>query len=672
MAGIQPPADDSHRDRGSRLPRAAVRLEGRRDRGGDRAGARPEHLQLHLLARRPAAALAAAAVPRGRHALCPRDGGRAHPVPVLCRDLRHDHRHRERPVADLTVARGAVRPRLGHEQLSDPRGHLLGRARPVRALRRKQMGHRSALSAPGRERAPREPRVGGADVQRRGGAPQSRQPVLDAAAPRAPGRARTRPRRLRGGAAARASAGGPVSDVAVREDPALRRARAAAVTPCDGDGTTRLCPHGGRSMTKRKGIDRRKFVTATGTAVAASALGPTIRIKRPEKTLKILQWSHFVPSYDVWFDKYAKDWGTAKGVDVTVDHIALADLGTRANAEVAAQQGHDLFQFLSPPGAFETQVLDMADVVTEAERQHGPILDLCKRSTYNPVTRKWFGFSDNYVPDPGDYLKSLWTEIGMADGPTTWEDLVKAAPLIKGKHPEIQIPIGIGMSQELDSNMAARAMLWSFDGSIQDAAENVVLNSDSSLEALEFGVRLFKAGMTPAVMSWNAASNNQALNARRTGYILNSISAYRTAQDNKLPVADDIFFVPALKGPRGTRWASEHVMGIYVIWKFAQSADVAKQLLLDLVAHYRDAVSASRRSNFPSYPGSAAEAGLSAAQTSAAGQRWLEQATANDPFGSTPPSKLKPISTALQWATNIGHPGPANPAESEVFDTFVL
>src|SRR2546425_739329 len=347
----------------------------------------------------------------------------------------------------------------------------------------------------------------------------------------------------------------------------------------------------GRSMTKpRKGIDRREFVTtATGAAVAV-ALGPTIWIKRQQKTLKILQWSHFVPSYDAWFDKYAKDWGTSQGVDVTVDHISLADLGTRANAEVAAQQGHDLFQFLSPPGAFEPQTLDMADVVQEAERRHGPIIDLCKRSTYNPVTKKWFGFSDNYVPDPGDYLKSVWTEIGMPDGPVTWEDLVKAAPLIKSKHPEIQIPIGIGMSQELDSNMAARAMLWSFDGSVQDKNENVVLKSEQSLAAVEFGVRLFAAGMNPSVLSWNAASNNQALNARQTGYILNSISAYRTAQDNKLPVADDIFFVPALKGPRGTRWASEHVMGIYVICKFAQSPDVAKQFLLDLIGHYRDAV----------------------------------------------------------------------------------
>ncbi len=178
-------------------------------------------------------------------------------------------------------------------------------------------------------------------------------------------------------------------------------------------------------MTKRKTIDRRAFVATTTGAATALAL-PTIRIKRQQKTLKILQWSHFVPSYDVWFDQYAKDWGTAQGAEVTVDHINLAELVTRANAEVAAQQGHDLFQFLSPPGAFEPQTLDMADVVQEAERRHGPILDLCKRSTYNPVTKRWFGFSDNYVPDPGDYLKSVWTEIGMPDGPATWEDLVKA------------------------------------------------------------------------------------------------------------------------------------------------------------------------------------------------------------------------------------------------------
>src|SRR5437667_10799701 len=123
-------------------------------------------------------------------------------------------------------------------------------------------------------------------------------------------------------------------------------------------------------MTRRKGMDRRQFVTTTGAAAAAVALGPTILIKRPQKTLKIIQWSHFVPAYDTWFDKYAKDWGKQKGVEVTVDHISLADLTTRANAEVAAQQGNDIFQFLSPPGAVDTQVIDMADDVRTDDRAH--------------------------------------------------------------------------------------------------------------------------------------------------------------------------------------------------------------------------------------------------------------------------------------------------------------
>src|SRR5438046_3248103 len=123
----------------------------------------------------------------------------------------------------------------------------------------------------------------------------------------------------------------------------------------------------GRSMKQQKRMQRREFVTTTAGAAAAIALGPTIRIRRRQKMLKILQWSHFVPAYDGWFDKYAKDWGTAKGVEVTVDHIALADLGTRANAEVAEQQGHDLLQFLSLTVEVARQVLVMGYLVSVAE-----------------------------------------------------------------------------------------------------------------------------------------------------------------------------------------------------------------------------------------------------------------------------------------------------------------
>src|ERR1700693_3970875 len=191
---------------------------------------------------------------------------------------------------------------------------------------------------------------------------------------------------------------------------------------------------------------RRQFLQKTAgiaAGAAATIAGPGILTRRASAagTLKILQWSHFVPAYDQWFDPWAKKWGASKGLEVTVDHVGFADVVPRATAEVAAQSGHDVHMFLGLASAFEEHVIDLGEVVRALEKKYGPQVELAKRSTYNPFTKKQFAVSDMWVPDPGDYLKSVWTEIGMPNGPVTWEDLVKAAPEIKKKHPEMQIPI---------------------------------------------------------------------------------------------------------------------------------------------------------------------------------------------------------------------------------------
>ena len=437
-----------------------------------------------------------------------------------------------------------------------------------------------------------------------------------------------------------------------------------------------------------KAFTRRSFLKALGAGVALGGLSP-IRTFGQGQSLNILTWSHFVPSYDVWFDAYAQAWGQANNASVTVDHISFADLVPRANAEVAAQEGHDVFFFLAPPAAFEPEVLDLKDLVDTVEAKHGPMVPLARNSTFNPVTNKFFAFSDNFVPDPGDYLKSKWEAVGFPNGPSNWDELLQGGIAIRDRFPEVQIPVGLGFSQDIDSNMATRAMLWTHGGSIQDQNENVVLNSPEALAALEYGVRLFKEAMSPAVLSWNAASNNQALNAGQTSYILNSISAYRSAQANQLPIADDIFFVPPMTGPTGIQVASEHVMGTWVIWKFAKNPDSAKAFFASLVDNYstttgfatpsgtlegqRGAVMNSQLYNFPSYPGSLADASVTdPAARAQAGAAVIPTLVEEDPFGSNPPNKLAVLKDALAWSTNVGHPGPANPAIGEIFDTFVL
>src|SRR2546429_3965378 len=424
-------------------------------------------------------------------------------------------------------------------------------------------------------------------------------------------------------------------------------------------------------QTRRQFIQRGTKLVAAGAV--ATAAGPTILVRDAKAAgqLKILQWAHFVPAYDKWFDPFAKEWGAKHGVEVTADHVNLRGVVPRATADVAAQSGHDIHMFIGLASAFEEQVIDLKDVSSTLEKKYGKPVELAHRSTYNPFTNKQFALSDMWVPDPGNYHKDVWTKIGMPNGPGTYDDLVKAAPEIKKVAPQMQIPIGVGLSQDIDSNMAVRNMLWCHGGSIQDKDGNVVLTSPETLAALDYAKRLYSVGMTQAVLSWNAASNNQAFNAQETSYILNSISAYRTAQDNKLPVLEHYYFVPALKGPKATL-ASEHVMSGYVVWKFSKNQDVAKEFLVALVDAAPESMLASKLYNFPSFYGAAAEPGTPVNKRAEPGGPGIPAQCNKDPFGPNPPDNLALLAKSVPWSTNLGHPGFGNPAEGEIFDTYVL
>jgi multiple sugar transport system substrate-binding protein len=433
------------------------------------------------------------------------------------------------------------------------------------------------------------------------------------------------------------------------------------------------------ALKKRKGITRRDFIKAAGAGTLALGLGPNIiipgRAHAAGKELKILQWAHFVPRYDKeWFDDFAKKWGKENGVNVTVDHIHIAQVVSRTSAELAAGQGHDLVEWFFPPAQLEPSLLDLTDVNQEAERRFGKQLSLCKRSSYNPNTNKYYGFCHGWVIDPGDYRKSLWDKVGKPEGPETWEDLITYGGEIKTKH---GVQLGIGLSQELDSNMAARALLWSYDTGVQDENENVIINNDKTLAAVQFMTKLYKASMTPEVFAWGAASNNRALIAGKASYILNSVSAYRSGQKKNPEIAKDVFFVPPLKGPRGTQWASEHVIYNYIVPKYSKNADTAKKFLLSLVENYDQSMYYSELYNSPAYfdaPVLSGDRGY-ARVTGAKKLRdlhnvWFDK----DPFAlpGEATDKLKGLKDAEKWSTAVGHPGPASPAVGEVFNTFIV
>ena len=409
-------------------------------------------------------------------------------------------------------------------------------------------------------------------------------------------------------------------------------------------------------------LTRRELLRRTGVGVAAIGLAGSGASKAfafagPHKfthrelsgNLSILQWVHFVPAYDVWFDDYAKKWGQRNNVQVTIDHIDLTQIPARAAAEVAARNGHDLVQHLSPPAAFEDQVINHANLIKDITKKVGKMNELAHKSSYNPKTKKYFGVSDMYVPDPVIWRRDLWNGVGEA--PLTWDHVRKAAPKLKAAGH----PIGIGMSNELDSNMALIAFMMCFGAFIQNEHGQVTLRSKNTVQAVKFMADIYRRGETDEIFGWVPASNNNFLYSGRGSMILNAISATRTPEDRHLPFADDLWIYPIPRGPV-RRMGFEHVMGVYTIWKFAKNKTNAQKFLYDLITTYQNAFTNSKFYNFPSFP-----------KTVKNIQHQLAQ-DKHKPLG-----KYTVLGTiARKYTYNVGWPGYSNAAIDEMFNTFLI
>jgi len=401
------------------------------------------------------------------------------------------------------------------------------------------------------------------------------------------------------------------------------------------------------------------MIKTTGAAALAAGMGPAFlfpeRAAAQQKTLKIIQWSHFVPAWDVWFNKtYTVEWGQKNNVNVVVDNINLVDLPARAASEVSARKGHDIFMFLSPPAAYEKHVVDMSHVYQEVERKHGKMIDLAHKSTFNPKTKKYFAFSDAYTPDPGNWNKSMWIPAGYPNGPDTYDDLLAGARKIR-KADKTGPPCGIGLGQELDTSMAMRAILWSFGGAEQDVEGNVTINSKNTVEALKYMKALYQDTETPEVFTWTPPSNNQAMLAGRVCFVDNAISITRQSEREHMPIDGEIMISRALKGPV-RRIAAEHVMNCYAVWDFADEKELAQKFLIDYMDHFHDGFVAGQFYNFPCFPKTVPD---------------LQKEISYD-SRANPPDKYKVLGDVLDWATNVGYPGYATAGISEAFSTWVI
>src|SRR5436189_1776665 len=337
---------------------------------------------------------------------------------------------------------------------------------------------------------------------------------------------------------------------------------------------------------KTSTLNRRKFLTVAGAGVAGGSLLTMLEDRQAPAqirgtTLRILQWSHFIPAYDTWFDsKFTKEWGDKNGVKVRVDHIPHLELPARMAAEFAAGAGHDIIMNGSSilTRLYYKSLADISDVYAASGKKHGGWIP-----TAGPLVQvegRTYGMPMFYILLPMLWRKDLF-EANNLKAPDTWELARVAARTLKPKGH----PTGIQFSQCADANLNWRSLLFSFGGAESDVSgENILIDSRETREALKFAKALFDEGMTPEVFSWDDASDTRFPSSGVGCWIHDAISAYRTTEDTNPPAFANTQIALEPASPNAKRFSTS-AANVYMIWKFSKNQQAAKEFL----THFLDA-----------------------------------------------------------------------------------
>ena len=406
-----------------------------------------------------------------------------------------------------------------------------------------------------------------------------------------------------------------------------------------------------RALSPAPGPDsgRRQFLRTTTAGVAGASLLTMLQARQAPAqikgtSLRILQWSHFVPAYDTWFDGYVKKWGEQNGVKVRVDRIPHLDLPSRFAAELAAGAGHDLIYFVGTilTALYHKSLVDLTDMTDKIGAKYGGWIPAA--TPISVVEGRWYALPDFYIVAPMLWRRDLFEQERLAP-PDTWEQARVAARTLKAKGH----PTGIAFSHCNDANLFLRAILFSHGAREADAAGNILLDSKEMREGLKFLKALFDEGMTPEVFSWDDASDNRFLASGVACWIHDAISAYRSTEDTNPKVFQHTAVSLEPQGLPGKRVSIANP-NAYAIWKFAKNAAAAKEYLLALNDQYTAGMTASRGYNMPFLK-----------------DHYKKPMPV---LGADP--KLSVLQDQLAITSFFGYPGPITPAAQEVQSTFVI
>jgi multiple sugar transport system substrate-binding protein len=404
---------------------------------------------------------------------------------------------------------------------------------------------------------------------------------------------------------------------------------------------TQLSSGSGLATTRRRFLQI-SLGAATGL-VAMLDKGTSPAIHAQTREISLLSRTHFVPASDRKLNELAQRFTNETGIRVTIDHIANLQLPAKLAAEAQMHSGHDLIDLrMHLPISHEDQLVDLTDVVVPLAQKNGGMYSFCEDAAL--VKGSWRAMPWHHRSFPGSYLKPYFDVVGEK-APDTWDDLLRAGKKLKANG----YPAGIAISQTSDAVATLSGIMWCYGSKAVEAdGKTVAINSKGTKAAIEYVKQLYLDAMEPEVLSWDDNSNNRLLLSGKGSWIHNAHSHYLTAKEDKMPIAEQIYFHLSPRGPAGRHTPT--MVRSLGIWKFSKNIEAAKEFIKFHFSteNYSEFITASECFNAPVYKG-------------------ME----DHPAWKMDP-KYEPITGSGQYGHLYGWPAPGDEKNQQVTDSFVI
>ena len=264
-------------------------------------------------------------------------------------------------------------------------------------------------------------------------------------------------------------------------------------------------------MTQRSRLcgapSRRDFITVTLAGAAASAVAARAGAA-PPKAMGVLHESSFIKTFDEFFQKkLAPEYQKQTGIQINYELTSVGSLQTRITTVTETKSGPDITALgFNWAWLYDQNLVDVTDIATEVGKKLGGWHEIILDAVV--VNGKWKGLPWGNIGQLMNYRTDWFKEVGATKFPDTWEELYDVGKKLKAKGHPFGFELGHGFG---DNHGWMYPLLWSYGGREVDRdGKTVLLDSDETARAVDFGRKFYKDTMLEDCMAWTDVNNNKA------------------------------------------------------------------------------------------------------------------------------------------------------------------